>query len=107
MQKIKNILKLIDIENLFWIAGLVFLAFIEPNSNKCFSICPIKNLGFHFCPGCGLGQSISLIFHGRIIDSFYVHPLGFFALVVIILRIFKLIFNKINFWRHYARTRPN
>ena len=85
-------LKLINIELIFWIGGLIWLAFINPSESH-FSLCPIKNLGFGFCPGCGLGHSISFLFHGQLQESFHHHPLGVFALVVVSMRILKLIRN--------------
>jgi hypothetical protein len=85
-------LKRINIELFFWIGGLTYLAFMNPSETN-FTLCPIKNLGFSFCPGCGLGHSISFLFHGQIQESLHHHPLGIFALGVILWRIFKLIKN--------------
>lgn len=48
-------------------------------------------MGFQFCPGCGLGHSISYLFHGQVQDSLNAHPLGILALPVISFRIFKLV----------------
>jgi Protein of unknown function (DUF2752) len=87
-------LRRINIELIFWIGGLTYLALMNPSETH-FSLCPIKNLGFSFCPGCGLGHSISFLFHGQIKASFHHHPLGIFALVVILGRVFKLIKNSI------------
>ncbi len=86
---------LIGFEALVWITGLVYLAIFSPVDQTHFSICPIKNLGFDFCPGCGLGHSITQIFHGNFIESFQTHPLGFFALIIILYRIYTLL--KTNF----------
>jgi Protein of unknown function (DUF2752) len=86
--------KRINIELIFWIGGLTYLAFMNPWETH-FSLCPIKNLGFPFCPGCGLGHSISFLFHGQFKESFHHHPLGIFALVVISWRVLKLIKNSI------------
>jgi hypothetical protein len=52
-------------------------------------------MGIDNCPGCGLGKSISMIFHGDIIGSFNTHPLGIPALLLIVKRIYQLIKNKI------------
>jgi Protein of unknown function (DUF2752) len=83
-------LKRINIELIFWIVGLTYLAFMNPSETH-FSFCPIKNLGFSFCPGCGLGHSISFLFHGKLQESLHHHPLGVFALGVIFYRIFQLL----------------
>ena len=85
-------LKRINIELIFWIGGLTWLALINPLETH-FTLCPVKNLGFSFCPGCGLGHSISFIFKGQIKESFHHHPLGIFALIVILIRIFRLVRN--------------
>jgi len=75
----------------FWITALLLLAFMEPGSSTHYSFCIFKFIGIKFCPGCGLGHSISYLFHGEWRASFAAHPLGIFALVVIALRIYKLL----------------
>lgn len=77
----------VNIEALCWIAGLIFLAAIDPYASQHLSFCPLHNLGFDFCPGCGLGRSISLLFHGDVGGSFRAHPLGIPALVILLARI--------------------
>lgn len=66
------------------------LALMQPGSDPHFSLCIFKMLGITFCPGCGLGNSISYLFHGNIQDSFSSHPLGIFAVFIILLRVYKL-----------------
>jgi len=73
--------------------GLFYLNFIHNPENTHFTICPFANFGFEFCPGCGLGNSISYIFMGNFIESFHSHPLGIFALIIIALRIITIINN--------------
>lgn len=68
---------------------MLYLAVINPAAAHV-SLCPIKNLGFAWCPGCGLGHSISYIFHGEIEKSWNSHPLGLFAISVIFHRIITL-----------------
>lgn len=91
--------KIIGFEAAIWTVALLYLAFINDPATAHFSICPFHILGFGFCPGCGLGNSVSYILHGEILKSFSVHPLGLFALIVLITRIIHLI--KIN-WRRYG-----
>lgn len=91
LHKIKNVYKILGIEGLFLLGGLIILACINLVHGSHFTICPLANLGLDFCPGCGLGESISLIFRGKFSDSFSAHPLGFIALIIIPLRIFTLI----------------
>ncbi len=78
----------------FWITALILLFVIEP-SGEHFTLCPISNLGFNFCPGCGLGHSIHHAMWFDFGNSFASHPLGIAAFIIIVLRIFKLIFKPI------------
>lgn len=96
---IKNFWGVIGLEALCWLTGLAYLLLIHSPGETHFTICPLFNLGFEFCPGCGLGNSISYIFQGDFIASFHSHPLGIVALVIITLRIFTIIKNN---WRRYA-----
>jgi hypothetical protein len=66
------------------------LAFMNPGTDPHYSFCFFKFLGIHFCPGCGIGHSISYLFHGNISASLSAHPLGIFAVVIILSRIYKL-----------------
>ncbi|MDQ2719540.1 MAG: DUF2752 domain-containing protein [Bacteroidota bacterium] len=74
----------------FWIMSLVLLAFMNPGADPHYSFCFFKLIGIQFCPGCGLGHSISFLFHGNIHSSLSAHPLGIFALIIILCRIYKL-----------------
>jgi hypothetical protein len=89
MINLRTIVKKANLELFFWISALVLLAFLNPDSNQI-SLCPLKFSGFHYCPGCGLGRSIALLFRGRFYESFAMHPLGFFAVAIIGYRIFQL-----------------
>jgi hypothetical protein len=91
--KLKRFWLQVGLEVFIWIASMVYLAFIFNPSETHFTICPIANLGFEFCPGCGLGRSISFLFKGDIASSFNSHPLGIFALIIILNRIITLIKN--------------
>ena len=88
-----RILKLIGLEAAIWILGLVFLVFINDPQSIHFTVCPFANLGIDFCPGCGLGNSISYLFRGDLSASFHAHPLGIFALIIITMRIITIIKN--------------
>src|SRR5690606_41481389 len=56
-------------EALFWAVALIALAFYQPAAQNHFTLCPLSNLGFDFCPGCGLGKSIAWLFKGEILRS--------------------------------------
>jgi len=64
---------------------------MPPDTDPHYSFCAFKMLDFHFCPGCGLGHSISYLFHGKIQASFSIHPFGIFAVIIILSRIFNLL----------------
>jgi hypothetical protein len=93
LKKLQKIWSVIGFEAVVWILGLFFLIFIHSPGERHFTICPLANLGFEFCPGCGLGNSISYIFRGDFIESFHSHPLGIFALIIITSRIISIINN--------------
>jgi hypothetical protein len=90
--KIFFFLKQIPLETYLWTAGLIFLLIINPYQEQHFTMCPFHNLGIDFCPGCGLGKSISFIYYADFASSFKSHPLGIFALIIIVYRIFTLIY---------------
>lgn len=89
-------IKSFPIELLFWVLALVLLATANPHEHH-FTLCPLVNLGFDWCPGCGLGRSITAMFHGDINASFTQHWFGIPALLLIAHRIYQLtnqLFNK-------------
>lgn len=66
------------------------MAMMDPGTSSHYSFCLFKFIGIQYCPGCGLGHSISYLFHGNFKESFNAHPLGLFAVVIILARIYKL-----------------
>lgn len=110
MRKLIFKLRKIEWEGVMWLIGLAYLFFINPYEAQKFTLCPFHNLGIEFCPGCGLGRSISFIYHFDFINSFHTHPLGIIALVLIINRIiilFKRTNNNINKKENLWRTSTN
>jgi len=99
MKKLQKVWLLIGFEAVVWILGLLFLILIHTPGKTHLTICPLANLGIDFCPGCGLGNSISYLFRGEFVFSFHSHPLGIFAFVVITTRIISIIKDN---WRKYA-----
>lgn len=85
-------LRSIPLEAAIWTAGLVGLALIGPSLEGHFTICIPTLLGFDGCWGCGLGRSVSHALHGDLAGSWTSHPLGIFALIVIITRIATLLY---------------
>lgn len=88
---VKEIFRLKNSEAFIWTAALLCLYFIPVGGDNHFSICPLKNFGFDFCPGCGLGTSIHYFLHFDLLQSFHAHPLGLFALLVLVNRIITLL----------------
>lgn len=89
-------IKSFPVELTFWVLALVLLATANPHEHH-FSLCPLANLGFDWCPGCGLGRSITALFHGDLNASLAHHWLGIPALIMIGYRIYELskqLFNK-------------
>ncbi|MEO5909030.1 MAG: DUF2752 domain-containing protein [Ginsengibacter sp.] len=84
-----------------WILALALLALMDPATNAHYSFCIFKFIGIKYCPGCGLGHSISFLFHGDLYKSFSAHPLGIFALIVILIRIYHLSF--LHIFSHFKK----
>ncbi len=101
----KRIFSVINPEALIWILGLLILAFINIDNASHFTICPLKNMGIDFCPGCGLGKSIHYLMNFEIVESIKAHPLGIFALAVLFNRIYKLITNSFMNVKTYLLTK--
>ena len=79
-----------------WTTALVFLALNTPSGNH-YSFCLFHNIGIPFCPGCGIGRSITLFFHGDFHGSFMCHPLGIPAVILLISRIYSILRKQVNY----------
>jgi hypothetical protein len=78
-------------EAAIWFTALILLACYFPSQEHAhFTICPLALAGVDWCPGCGLGRSLSHLLHGQWQLSFTAHPLGGFALIILSLRIINL-----------------
>lgn len=94
----------IPLELILWVTAILLLAAADPADHfhgNHFSLCPLANLGFTGCPGCGLGRAIIQLLHGNVAQSIHFHWVGIPALLIIGYRIFilsryemKKIFNK-------------
>lgn len=101
-EKFLNIAEIVNknLEAIMWSVALIYLMFINPYELNHFSFCLFNIIGIDFCPGCGIGRSISMIYHGDVLGSLKMHPLGIFALGVIFYRIVTLLQkNKLNLKR--------
>jgi len=79
----------LPVEAIVWIAGLLILALYNPHHQEHMSMCVFNNVGFKYCPGCGLGRSISYFLHGDIMMSFTTHPIGIAAVAILGYRIYE------------------
>jgi len=86
----RNLAGGLPVELIGWAGGLIFLAALNPAQPAPFDICLFKKMGLPFCPGCGLGHSLSLLLHGDFIPSLQAHPLGLPALLILLARIITL-----------------
>lgn len=91
MKQFTAYLNRFPLELVFWIGCLIAILILEPNSESHLSLCPLNQLGFDWCPGCGLGRSMNLLAYGEFQASWSMHPLGMVAFVVIFHRIWNLI----------------
>ncbi|MGB8193485.1 MAG: DUF2752 domain-containing protein [Chitinophagaceae bacterium] len=80
-----------NVEAFAWIGALILPAFVDPFAETHFSWCFFKNIGISWCPGCGLGKSLALLYRGNFSQSFFAHPLGIFAFLVLLNRIIILL----------------
>lgn len=72
-----------------WILAILYLGFINP-SHEHMNFCIYHWTGLTFCPGCGIGSSISWLLHINIKESFSAHPLGIPAFMILTYRISQL-----------------
>lgn len=89
------------IELVTWVSALVFLYFSNPDTHH-HTLCPLANAGFEWCPGCGIGRSITLLMHGRLLDSIEMHILGVPVFLILLHSIFIL--SKNYFFPPYAKS---
>lgn len=66
--------------------GLILLAMMAPDESR-HSLCLFEWIGIEFCPGEGLGHSISYTFRGNIEAALESHFAGPAAVLILILRI--------------------
>jgi hypothetical protein len=78
-------------ELLFWLLALVILFFL-PEGGGGFSFCPFSLAGFKYCPGCGIGHAIHYALRLNFHDSFFSHPMGIPAVIIIFIRLKQLLY---------------
>ena len=91
MNKLKRTFLVIGIEPIAWILAFLWLGLSDPQVTLHYTCCPFATLGLPFCPGCGLGRSISFALHGEFYQSIKCHILGIPAIVMLSFRTVSLI----------------
>lgn len=86
------------LEIVVWLAALVVLKIYNPGSDQHLVVCPLQRAGIAFCPGCGLGRSMACVLDGDFTVAWSCHPLGIFAVIVLIYRIIHLTLNYQNLY---------
>lgn len=81
-------------EIIVFTTGLLLLAMMNPETANGPGFCILEQLGVSFCPGDGLGHSISYIFRGNFSNALQANILGPFALTILSGRILHLIIKK-------------
>ncbi len=80
-----------------FLAGLLFMALLDPVTDYKSSWCLYEIVGINFCPGEGLGHSIAYIFRADIYKAMEANILGPFAIIILISRIGFLVRKNIEF----------
>ncbi|WP_343847739.1 DUF2752 domain-containing protein [Algoriphagus jejuensis] len=93
MKQFAAYLHRLPLELVFWVGSIIAILMLEPYSESHLSLCPLSQLGFDWCPGCGLGRSMNLLAYGDFSASWSIHPFAILAYAVIFHRIWNLIRN--------------
>lgn len=72
-----------NFEAIAFTTGLLLLGMMNPDTATGPGFCILEQLGVSFCPGDGLGHSISYIFRGDISNALQANVLGPFALLIL------------------------
>lgn len=90
-------------EAFIWLSALLLLALSNPYIHH-YTLCPLDNLGFDYCPGCGLGRSIGFLFRLDFVSSFFSHPLGIPVTAFLISRSIRIFIRPIKL--NYSTIKP-
>lgn len=89
-----KMLKRLPFELFIWMVALLLLGTADLHTHgieQHFTLCPLANMGFTWCPGCGIGRSIAHLLQGDFKLSMNEHWFGLPALLIIVKRILILI----------------
>ena len=88
--QIKAYIQRVNIELIVWPTALMLLFLMDPHQHNGESLCMLKRMKLPWCPGCGLGHSISFLLHGKWNAALKSHPLGPFAVLILTYRTIQL-----------------
>ena len=75
----------IHLEWIAWMTGLILMAVMDPYTEAT-TLCLFEWIGISWCPGHGLGHSIAFLARGEWLAAFKSHPLGPFAVIILLYR---------------------
>lgn len=81
--------KKVPLELMAWLGALIILAFSNPAAHH-YTLCPLSYAGLTWCPGCGIGRSISSLLHFDWRASLQFHWFGIPAFLILLHRIWRL-----------------
>jgi hypothetical protein len=87
------------LEPAIWLTALVLLFFMDTSKDSA-SFCVFKMVGFHSCPGCGIGHAMHDALHFRFAQSFHEHLLGIPAVLIILYTTIKSLYTLKSHKRH-------
>ncbi|MCF6131666.1 DUF2752 domain-containing protein [Flavobacterium wongokense] len=90
-------------------AGFIYLFYhIQTVTADNFRACIIKSVTGYPCPSCGTTRAVSLLLHGKIIDSIVLNPFG--IIVAMMMAVFPIwvvidiVLKKDTFFRAYEKA---
>ncbi len=81
----------VGLELLVWVSAFIYLGIFDPYTKSEFTFCLFSRLGFHYCPGCGLGRAVSFLLHGDLQRSLQTHILAIPATIILLYRVISLL----------------
>lgn len=88
----REVARLMPLEAMAWLLGLVLLAAMEPQGEHLFSLCPLGWLLEGGCLGCGLGHGIAYLARGAWQASWQAHPLAGPTVLLLLWRCGRLLY---------------
>lgn len=81
----------VPLEAIFWLLILLAPVFIDVSTEQHFTLCLFKNIGWDFCPGCGIGRAMAYLYRADLSSSLMSHPFAIPVVLILGHRVFQLI----------------